>query len=396
MISVVEAASLITQYCLPLPKITTTLANAFGCYLAEPVLSPTNSPPFDQSAMDGFALAYSHTAIDQPVPLQDEAPAGLTQPQTLEKGKTIRIFTGAPVPQNADTVIIREDVLENDNSITIKPEKYQHGINIRKKGSQIEAGAIAAPVHTALNAGTIGFLASLGVNEVVVHAKPVIGIVVTGQELVQANKQATLQYGQVFESNSITLQAALKQHHFEAAEANTAPDDLDALKQLFAQTLAKTDVMLVTGGVSAGNYDYVPQALQANGVTIVFHKIAQKPGKPILFGVFGNKLVFGLPGNPASVLTCFYQYVLPALQTLMGSKQAFGQTISVPLLHNFYKKGSLTCFFKGQLKENGVTLLDDQESYKLKPFVTANCLVILPAAKNQFDAGDLVNITLIN
>jgi molybdopterin molybdotransferase len=281
--------------------------------------------------------------------------------------------------------------IENEQ-LVIDDENIIQGSNVRLKGSEIKTGELALAKDTLLMPAAIGFLAGIGVTEALVYPFPVVGIIVTGNELQSPGQP--LQPGQVYESNSYSLQAALKQLHIIDVKVYKAEDTLETVKQVLKEALEKSDIIFLTGGVSVGDYDFVAAAAAENGIEKVFHKIKQKPGKPFYFGIKKSKLVFGLPGNPASVLTCFYEYVEPALRKI--SKQQTGlQVMKVPLATPFKKAAGLTHFLKGFYDGEKVTALHAQESYRLSSFAKANCLIKINEETTICEEGELVEIHLL-
>ena len=203
-----------------------------------------------------------------------------------------------------------------------------------------------------------------------------------------------MDYGQVYESNSFTLTSALHHLHIGEIKVYYADDNLEILTAVLQKALEQSDLVLLTGGISAGDYDFVLQAATNCGVTKLFHKIKQRPGKPLYFGKKESKLVFGLPGNPSSVLTCFYQYVVPALEKL--SKRKIGlQILQVPLERSFRKTVGLTHFLKGFYNGKTVAPLDAQESYRLSSFAKANCLIQVDEDTTTLKEGELVDVYLL-
>lgn len=366
----------------PLP-----LRDAAGLVLAADVFAPQDIPAFRQSAMDGYAFAFRNWA-GQPLPVTATIPAGHTTRTTLAAGKAARIFTGAPMPDDADTVVIQEKTEVAVTGLHIRDEVIRAGANVRPIGSEARKGALALAAGTRLTPAAIGFLATLGLDEVAVHARPRIQVIVTGNELQTPGHP--LEHGQVYEANSYTLCAALAQLQLHNIPVHHAPDHAQQLQAIIAEALDTADVLLLTGGVSVGDYDYVAQALGNCGVKTLFHKVAQKPGKPLFAGRLKDKLVFGLPGNPSSVLTCFYEYVLPVIEQKMGIIHSSVQAQTLVLRNAYQKAAGLTHFLKGQCDAGGVTLLTGQESYKLHSFAVANCLVQLDADQTSFAAGDPV------
>lgn len=389
-ISVERAKALIKQYTPCLPPQVRSLGKAVGYRLANPVYSDWNVPAFWQSSMDGYAFAWeAERTVYQ---LIGEVPAGSNQPTTVGLGEAVRIFTGAPLPEGTDTVVMQEKSMVEGSCLRLMDSEQVKGINVRAPGSDIAAGSLALDRGERLSPGAIGFLAGMGKTEVEVYPRPKATILVTGNEL-QVPGQPLL-YGQVYESNSVALQAALVQLGIEDIWVEWVKDDKEQLQKAIERALERSDLLLVTGGVSVGAYDFTVEAAKGAGVELVFHKIKQKPGKPLLFGRRDARLFFGLPGNPASVLTCFYEYVFPAI----GQMQGLWHSLSVrsaPLAVGFKKKPGLTQFMKARLDGEAVHLTVAQASYQLAGFATANCLAVFPESVEEVKAGELVEIHLL-
>lgn len=371
---------------------TVPLSEASQMVLAESVKVPIDAPPFDQSAMDGFAFNFKAWDQETALIIADAIPAGKFSTRKLQDGTAARIFTGAPVPAGADTVVIKEKVKEVNGKITIQDSLLIRGANIRKQGSHVKAGQLAGKKYQQLSVGAIAYLAAVGIAKVKVFAKPRISIIVTGNELTPPGK--SLKKGNVFECNSFGLTAALAQMKIQTVAVSRCRDDEDELKKSVKNALRVSDMLILTGGVSVGDYDFVAAALQQCGVIKKFHKVKQKPGKPLYFGLHGSKLVFGLPGNPASVLSCFYTFVVKAISA--ATKVRYDDTVMLPALNTFTKKGSLTTILKAKTSARGVEILNDQESYKLNSFAEADALVILPPEISRVERGDLLEVLLID
>jgi molybdopterin molybdotransferase len=366
---------------------------AAGLVLAYDAYSNFDIPAFVQSGMDGFAFRYDDWVNNKKLLIEDQIPAGRTDKVQLGLNKASRIFTGAPLPFGADTVIMQEKTLVKGNTLEIIDNELQKGSNVRPIGSEISKGTLALAKGTKLTPGAIGFLATMGKATVTVHPTPKVSIIVTGKEIQQPG--ATLQHGQVYECNSFTLRTALKQLGVKDVGVEHADDELTLIQQMIAKHLEVSDVLLITGGVSVGDYDFVTAALKQCGVEQVFHKIKQRPGKPLFFGRKGNKLVFGLPGNPSSVLTCYYEYVAPALERMMQISYSSIIKKSLSLASDYYKKAGLTHFLKGCCTKENVTILGGQESYKLGSFAAANCFVCLPEERDEFKKDELVEVHIL-
>lgn len=391
MISVQEAGNLIEKYSFHCEIIDRNCKDALGFVLAEDLVSPIDSPPFHQSAMDGYAFRHEDLNSENTLVLQGIIQAGDTQHYQLEHGKCFRIFTGAPLPLHTDTVIMQEHTEINNDLVTISQIPTQ-GLNVRLQGSQICAGNLIIEKGKLLNAAIIGYLISSGIQTIKVYAKPKISILVTGKELIQVGN--ALQFGQIYESNSSMLQAALQEGNLNAASIEFVDDDLDLTKKCIANSLKACDVLLLSGGISVGDFDYVQAALEANGVECIFYKVKQKPGKPLYFGKKDKKLIFALPGNPAAVITCFYEYVIPCLRKLRGMKFQPNNKIQLPVRNSYFRKGELTHFLKAKIVDNGVLILEGQESYKLQAFTEADSLVMLPSNINACEINDVVDVHL--
>lgn len=392
MISVEEANKIIVENSAPLQPVQLSLRQAVGKILADDVVAAADMPPFPQSSMDGYAFLFSEWESNKKLILEGEIPAGLNEKILLAPGKAVRIFTGAPVPPGADTVVMQEKAQIREGMLIIDEGAIQKGANVRPMGSEIKAHELALEKGRVLSAPAIGFLAGIGVAEVKVFPNPLISIIITGKELQQSGRP--LDYGQVYESNSLALSAALQQGHFNEVKIYYADDDLEIVKNILQNALEQSDIVLLSGGISTGDYDFVLKAASDCGVTRLFHKIKQRPGKPLYFGKKGNKLVFGLPGNPSSVLTCFYEYVLPALEILTQRKLSL-QKIHAPLAAPYYKTPLLTHFLKGFYNGTNVEVLDAQESYRLSSFAKANCLIKIKEKTVECKEGEMTEVHLL-
>ena len=390
MISVQEAKDLIKENISPLETRELSLEHAQGLVLGSDLFSTINIPAYPQSSMDGYAFKWIEGRTEYHI--MGEMAAGSNQQLHLKEGEASRIFTGAAVPTEADTVVMQEKTSRINDQLILSIVPEISGENVRPVGSEIKKGALAIQSGSTLTPASIGFLAGMGINKIQAHPKPRVTIIVTGNELQRPGEP--LGYGQVFESNSFTLIAALQQLQIEVSAVHRSADDLPQLSAFLSSALQESDLVLMTGGVSVGDYDFTLAAFNNCGVRPIFHKVKQKPGKPVLFGLQGAKPVFGLPGNPASVLTCFYQYVLPAIGRLMN-KELQLQSLFVPLTSGFSKTPALTQFLKASLQKGEAHLLLGQESYKLNTFSTANCFVVIPEEKKSVEKGDLIEIQLL-
>lgn len=406
MITPAEALALIMDTVQPGAPVSLPLKHAVGSFLAFSIAAPISLPLFDNSAMDGYALRAEDTAgASEGVPVQLPV-AGIiaagddavdAAEGMMQDCSAVQIFTGAMMPPWADAVVRQEDVVRSDNPsrITINAP-VPAGANVRRAGEEIRAGDIILKAGDKLTPSAIGLLASLGISGVDVVKKPRVGCVVTGSELRPPGTE--LLPGQIYNSNSAMLAAATDQAGFVLSFQRQCGDDLNTLTATLREALYESDVLLVTGGVSVGAYDYVRTAAERVGVQEIFWKIAQKPGKPIYFGATPDrsKFLFGLPGNPASVLTCFYEYVRPALRCIMGANDCAPVTVPALLASSYAKRGTLTQFLKGCLSNDGtLTILEKQGSHMLSSFAQSNCLAVIPAEVSELQKGDQVQVHLL-
>ena len=397
MISVTEAKEIINDNTATLAPVKSVLSEADGKVLAEDVYASVDIPAFPQSSMDGYAFLFEAWKQRKKIKIVGEVVAGSNENITLEPGDAVRIFTGAAVPTGADTVIMQEKTKTHNEELIIEDESLLPGTSVRPRGSEIKAGALALKKGAILSPAAIGFLAGIGIAEVKVYPNPSISIIITGNELQLPGGQ--LEHGQVYESNSFALKAVLKQLQIEDIQVSYSNDNPKSVTSCLQKALQESDVVLFTGGISVGDYDFVLQATKECGVEKLFHKVKQRPGKPLYFGTKASpnhtpKLVFGLPGNPSSVLTCFYQYVTPALEKLSRRKKILS-TLQVPLSKPFQKAAGLTHFLKGIYDGKTATPLDAQESYRLSSFAIANCLIQVNEETTSLKASEMVEVYLL-
>ena len=372
MIQVDQALSIIAENSCKMPIRKIKVAKSLGYILAEAIYSPIDMPPFRQSAMDGYA--FSHSEL-QHFDVVSTSQAGDFSNKKIKKDQAIRIFTGAYVPDNLDTVVMQEHTtIENKTlEITQMPVLFA---NVRNKGEQIKENELVLENNALITPAAIGFLACLGITEITVYAKPKVAIVVTGNELVKVGKK--LSEGKIYESNSIMLEAALQGIGIKKIEKFHVKDNLKTTKRILQCCLSGFDVVLVSGGISVGDYDFVKEALLSNGVKELFYTINQKPGKPLFFGKKDKTLVFALPGNPASTLTSFYIYVHPALKINMGFEAIHLPKIKRKISSTIENTTGKSLFLKGLYDDEKVIILESQSSAMLNTFAVANALIYLP------------------
>jgi len=365
-----------------------SLLDSLGHYTSEDIYAPVDIPLFDNSAMDGFGFVFQNLALNTFYPIIGESKAGSSILPVCLPGQAIRIFTGAPVPKEIDIVIMKEQCEVEDDKVRIVHPPLTAGMNIRPQGSQTKKESLILPAKTKITPGIIGFLAGFGLEKVTVYSLPKVGILITGDELVSLGK--TPEFGKIYESNGTALSALLAEIRMYPAFVKKVPDVPEILEKEITTALSSCDLLLLTGGISVGDYDYVQDSLLKNDVEKVFYKIRQKPGKPIFFGKKDDVSVFALPGNPASVFTCFEVYVRPFIEAYISGKTKYIHIETAKMTHDFSKKKGLTHFFKSVVSEGQLTMLSGQESYKMDAFTTANALVILEEDSENMYEGEFV------
>jgi molybdopterin molybdotransferase len=394
MIQPKTAQQLLQQVVAHLPSATVSLSQSLDHVLSDAVPAPVDLPLFNQSAMDGYAVRFHPESGKGQIPFDciGEIKAGDSHYPALAPGQCIRIFTGAMVPEEADNVVIQEKAQLNDRQVFFDAGDLIPRNNIRYKGSQIKKGTVALKAGSLITPGTIGFLASLGIPEVSVIRKPTASILATGNELKPAG--SVLLPGEIFESNLQTLQVACLQSGVTVQKALVAEDSEEIIYEALLQMLEDSDLVLISGGISVGDYDFVGAALKRIGVEQLFYKVAQKPGKPLFAGKYGDKFVFALPGNPGSVLTCYYEYVLPAIRRMSGRKDMFLPVRYFPIGESLHNDGDRALFLKATLEDGVVNILDRQGSDMLISFALADALVFIPAL-TSVAAGEMVETHML-
>ncbi len=391
LISVQSARQLLEQNIISLAREESSLIDACEKILAEDVYAPANHPLFNQAAVDGFAVRFEDVSNGNPLFIAGEVKAGEKPSVQVSGGKAVRIFTGAAVPAGADTVLMQEDAEWDDRQVKFHGTRFKRGSNVRANGEQFKKGDVVLRKGAVLAPGAIGLLASLGIGKVKIHQPPKVKLLITGSELVTASSGKNgreLPEGKIFESNGIMLQAALKSTGFHSS-VGYIPDDARQLAQAIADAKKDYSILLITGGVSVGNYDFTPAALEQNGINPVFHGVAQKPGKPLLFARDKDCTVFGLPGNPGSVLTCFYVYVLPYLRAC-AQANAFKPSCFLPLANEYHKPRGKTIFIAAKAGKNGLEILSWQQSYMLRSWGEADGVAELEEQSENFAQGQMI------
>ncbi len=394
MLSVAEAQALVLKHTPRLPvEVMRAGAPALGYVLADEVVSDADSPPFDKAMVDGFAVRSADVS-GRAVTLRivGEVLAGQTTSRVLGPGETICIMTGAPTPAGADAVIMHEKTtLSADSGSVTIPGPITPRQNIVPRGAEMRCGDRVLAAGTVLGPPELGTLATLGKTQLKVHRRPTVAVLSTGDELVEPGEE--LKAGQIRNSNAVMLQALAVRAGGLATYLGIARDHLESLRSLLEHGL-RHDVLLITGGVSAGKVDLVPQALAELGVEAILHKVALKPGKPIFFGRRSATLVFGLPGNPVSSYVGFELFVRPALKSLQGRQEAAcrPRMLRAELAHDFDYKSDRPSYHPACLEGCRVTLPRWHGSADLRALSGTDGFAVVPAGEMRYPAGTPLDV----
>ncbi len=402
-VSVAEALSLIESR-LPAPtRERIAVPDAAGRVLAEEISSPEPLPAFSNSAMDGYALRAVDVAGAQPetpvdLPLAGEIAAGEVPPADWPAGTCLRILTGAPAPEGADGVVPVESTEELDGAIRFYADLDATGSNIRPAGEDVRAGdRLLAPGHL-IRPAEIALLAALGILEIEVTRKPRVGFMATGDELLSPGE--TPRPGAIRNSNTPMILSLLADLGLEGVDLGVAPDDEAGLRTKLEPALADCDLLISSGGVSAGRYDLVGKVLEDLGAEWVFHKIAQQPGKPLAFMTWRGKPIFGLPGNPVSGFFTFWYYAAPAIRKMMGLTDAHPRHVIARLKGEIAGKPKKAFFGRAQTTWVGDHYETEPRpphgSHVLSSLTRANSFIILEPGTGQLGSGDPIRVALLD
>jgi molybdopterin molybdotransferase len=407
MISIDEALNQIASHVRPLSSVGLPIGEALGRVLAEEVASDVDSPPHDKSIVDGYALRSADVAAGKTrLRISEEVVAGDVPRHAVTAGSATRIMTGAPLPDGADAVVMVEQtdhVAAEDATlghVLIRSDRITAGQNIMRKASSMRRGEVVLRAGHVLRPAEIGLLAEVGRTDVNVVGQPAVAVLSTGNELVPPGQIPAA--GQIRNSNEAMLLACVRRAGGKAVDLGIGRDDRESLKRLMGEGL-RSDVLLVSGGVSAGVLDLVPAVLGELGVRQVFHKVAVKPGKPVWFGVLevkdSHKLVFGLPGNPVSSLVCFELFVRPALRAMSGEPFRPRNTVAAMLAGGFDQRGDRVTYYPAVLREEAGARVGEPLSWKgsgdLRTLSSANALICFPAVTRRFEAGEMVQVMVL-
>ncbi len=398
MIDYLQAQQMILERVTPRHILRLPLFAARNLSLAEDVRTPFPLPRFDHSAVDGYAIRAADTITASmlntvTLNVTSEVRTGFAPEQSVTTGTAVKIFTGAMLPDGADTVVMLEDVQRTGSAIRLSlPVPVNK--NIRRAGEEFSAGDVCMQAEQKLTPPALSLLAALGLESVPVHTAPRIALIVTGSELVEPGQ--SLGPAQIYNSNRYGIEAALAELGLAVSLMFISGDNENELTTALSDALKDADVVVTSGGVSVGDVDYVKPALLTLGARIHFDQVAIKPGKPFVFSTLKDKFIFGLPGNPVSALVTYLLFVKPALARMMGQRNPPPQIEHCTLACDVTKKNTRTEFVRGRFVKNTTGRVVEpcrgQESHMLGGLVSADALIILDGEPRVLAAGEEVSV----
>jgi molybdopterin molybdotransferase len=382
LLSVTDARTQILGAVQRLPPRDEPLAGMLDCVLAADLVAPLSLPSWDNSAVDGYAIHsadVTSASDNNPIHLRvsGEVPAGSAATTRLDPLTGVRIFTGAPLPEGADAIVMQEDTRPHHEGYIAVLESVEPGENIRRAGDDVAAGVLVLRAGQQLGPAQIGLAAALGMSRLRIHPRPRVGVLVTGAEIIEPGQ--SLRGGQIYDANSYTLCALLRQAGCEPVELGIADDTREDLSEKIDYGLSECDAVITVGGVSVGEYDLVKEVLAELGCAQEFWRVAMKPGKPFVFAHRDGRPVFGLPGNPVSAAVTFLILVRPALQKMRGSARLDLPAVQAEAKADFVNPGDRRHFMRARLEESAgqwfVTPVPRQDSHIISSLAEADCLV---------------------
>lgn len=400
-IQVSEAINRVLQHSRAMPTITVSLDESYNSILAEPIIAQHDVPPFNRSPYDGFAIR----SIDsigasgnnrKQFNVIDHIGAGQLTSRKLGEKEAVRIMTGAPIPESADAIVMLEQTVEHDGGFTIR-KPFAKGENVSRQGEDAQQGEQLIEAGTIVHPGIVALLATFGYAKVDVAKKPFVGILSTGTELIDVDEP--LQPGKIRNSNGPMIIAQLKRMGIASKSYGMRMDDLDVCCQIVEKALEECDVLITTGGVSVGDFDYLPAIYDRLKAKVLFNKVAMRPGSVTTVATVRGKLLFGLSGNPSACFSGFELFVRPALLTMMGCKKPFLPYAKAILTEDFPKPNPFMRFVRSIYRfEDGkayITPAGFNKSNAVTSIARGNAFMVLPGGTRGYKKGTEVDVLLL-
>jgi len=400
-ISFNDALKIILENTPPLSVEKIFIDNSLDRVIAEDVYSPYNIPYYDNSAMDGYAVKFSDTikaSETTPVKLKivNEIPAGKIDKISIQKGEAVKIMTGGIVPKGANAIARKEITKEENGYVHIfQPLTYEK--DIRKAGEDVKKESLIIKKNNKITPATMGMLAAMGKSYVKVYRKPIISVLITGDEILDID--SVYVPGKIRNSNGFTLLGLLKQLNITPILSEIIKDNKVTLMNKIEESL-NSDIIISTGGVSMGDYDFVKDIVPQIGFEPVFWRVKVKPGKPLFFAKQNNILYFGIPGNPVSTMTTFYNFILPCINKMNNSANLEIPTVKAIITEDIKRKDLRTEFIRGILFQKNnhfyVKTTGAQGSGILTSMLHGNCFIFIEESRETINAGDTVTVKIFN
>ena len=398
MITVAEALAAIRGACTPLPDEQVPVRDAFGRVLARSLASDVDWPPFDTSAMDGYAVRLADASAPGAALAERRGLVAAGDPPgaPIAPGEAVRVMTGAPIPPGTEAVVPVEKARRDDRTVILEIAPAA-GDHVRRRGESVVAGTALLPPGRRLSAAEVALAALAGADPLTVRSRPRIAVAVTGNELVPTSSAPGP--GQLRDSNGPMLAALCRAHGAEAVASPPVADEDGPVRRLFSRDATEEDILITSGGVSAGDLDLLPAEAERSGFEILFHGVAIRPGKPVAFGRRGDKFWFGLPGNPVSTSVCFHVFVRLALDALSGADPAGPVFVSALLTRPITSKGKRETYTDAKLSVTDGTLrakpIRSRGSHDLGAYARANALIRVPHGTETLAEGAVVDCLVL-
>lgn len=400
-ITVNEAITRVMERCQLTESTTISLQDSYGYTLVEPIRATHNVPPFNRSPYDGYAIRSQDTTGANKnheilFTVIDQIGAGYISNKVLQKNEAVRIMTGAPLPEGSDAIVMFEQAMEDGVTFTIRQE-FKRLENVSTMAEDAEKGEMLIHRGSIIHPGTVALLATFGYSQVAVARKPIVGILSTGSELI--NIAEDLRPGKIRDSNGPMIVAQLARMGIDSRVYGIMADDIDSCYEMVCKAMEETDCVITTGGVSVGDFDYLPEIYKKLEAEVLFNKVAMRPGSVTTVAYVAGKLLFGLSGNPSACFTAFELFVRPALLSMMGNKRPYLPYTEAVLMEEFSEANPFTRFIRSIYSFDGtkstITPAGFNKTNAVSSIAKGNAMMVLPGSTEGYAAGEQVGVLLL-